>query len=247
MKQIITPKRTAHLYALMAWNDSYSVEDAKEIAYTTPYKDLDNITYAETSIIAAIDGIKKYLLTNKKIQIDKQTGKIQPSQAVYDTVIKIITKIHDKWVVENAKKYDRGNPVKSDKNLFQHLPTALIGIDEVAKDLMFLAPIMEKMGVSIGEMELSAYGAFKPNEQVVEAYNKYVTRYNQKHGIKTKEDLDKHIDDCISGGYDSLKPTNEKGEERISYMQDRIPLLRNAVINKNDHVFGGLPDFNTEV
>lgn len=247
MKKTITPRRTAHLYALMAWNDQYSLEEAEKIAYTTPYKELDSITYAETSINASIDGIKKDLLTNKDIKIDRTNGKIEPSQVVYDSVIKILTKIHDKWVVENAKKYDRGNPVKSDKNLFQHLPTALIGVDEVAKDLMFLAPIMEKMGVSVGEMELSAYGAFKPNQEVIDAYNRYVQRYNEKYGIKTKDDLDKHIDDCIAGSYKPLIPTNEKGEERVAYMADRIPLLRNSVIKKNDDVFGDLPDLNVEV
>ena len=247
MKKTITPKRTAHLYALMAWNDQYSLEEAERIAYTTPYKELDSITYAETSINASIDGIKNHLLTNKDIKIDKKNGKIEPSTEVYDSVIKILTKIHDKWVMENAKKYDRGNPVKSDKNLFQHLPTALIGVDEVAKDLMFLAPIMEKMGVNVGEMELTAYGAFKPNQEVKKAYNRYVEMYNEVHEIKSKDDLDKHIDNCIEGGYKPLLPTNEKGEERIAYMQDRIALLRNTVIKKNDDMFGPLPEVNFEV
>lgn len=239
---IITPERTAHLYALMAWNDSYSKEQAQQIAYSTNYEELNGITWAETSISAAIKGIKEKLLKDQDLpeNIDWSKINIQINEKVFDTVIEILQEIHDKWVVENAKKYNRGTEEKSNKNLFQHLPTALIGIDELAKDLMFLAPFLQEMGINAGEMELSAYGSFKPSVEIQKAYNRYVQNYKKINNIKTAEDLEHHIKSCIYGGYKSLKPIDEVGKERLMYMRDHIKLLSKTVMNKNVPEFGKL-------
>lgn len=242
----LSANRKAHLYALMAWNDKYTKEEAIKLVETTPYNELNNITYAETSIISAIDGIRQHILSSKEVESYKGTKQIKPTDKVYDLTLKIIVGIHDKWVVENARKYDRGNEAKSDKNLFQHLPTALIGIDEVAKDLMFLAPMLEELGVDVGEMDLSAYGSFKPNEEFVKAFNRYVQRYNTKYNITTKESLRNHINSCINGGYKPLEQTNETAAKRIEYMQAKIEILLSSVENNNS-AYGGLPDFTTLV
>ena len=182
-KKTITPERTAHLYALMAWNDSYTKEQAEEIAYTTKYEDLNGITWAETSIEAAIKGIKEKLLKDKTVlkKVDWSKIKIESTEEVFDSIIKILEEIHDKWVVENAKKYNRGSEEKSNKNLFQHLPTALIGIDELAKDLMFLAPILKEMGID------------KSNMPMDEDILNYVNSFNEVREEDIEEELKKYV------------------------------------------------------
>lgn len=240
-------RRKAHLYALMAWSDKYTLDQAQKLIQKTAYSKLDSITYAETSIISAYEGVEKYILSDETLVVDKKNQTINPIGRVYGLIIKIIVEIHNKWVKENAKKYDRGSEEKSDKNLFQHLPTALIGLDEVAKDLMFLAPMLEKLGVDVGDMELTAYGKFRPSASFIIAYKKYVKKYNEVHKIATKQDLRNHIMRCVEGGYKSLQPTDKKGEERIAYMQERIDLLVDSVISKNESIYGNLADANKTV
>ena len=236
----LTPGRRAHLYARMAWNGDVTAEAEEKWAEETPYEQLDGKSYAETSVIAAAEGIQRLF----GIAVNPQTigtGKIAPTPENYDKVIEILVGIHDKWVVENAKKYNRGDEAKSNKNLFQHLPTALIGLDEVAKDLMFLAPFLEDMGLNVGEMELQPYGAFKPNAKLTEAYQRYVQKYKDEKGIETQEDLLKHIDDCVEGAYEPLVPMNEMGVQRVGYMKFHEDILQETVCKKNDVEFGKLP------
>ncbi len=223
--------KQAHLYALMAWNDQYDEKSATELIDKTDLSALDGITYAETSIKQAIEGIVK-----KDIK-----GKISGDPAVlHDAIIEIIDGIHNKWVAENPHKFDRGNEVKSNKNLFQHLPTALIGIDEVAKDLMFLAPFVEEMGVSLGNMQMTAYGSFVPSKEVTEAYKRFVAKYKAEHGITNAEELESHIKGCVDGGYEPLQKTTKKQEStqpRIDYMKKHTSILTETVQKKNAEQF----------
>ena len=238
-KYQITPERKAHLYALMAWSDKYTKEQAEEIAYTTEYSELDNITYAEGSISTAFDGVAQMFSAERLVSSES-------SPKDWDIVIKILMKIHNKWVEDNAKKYDRGNEEKSNKNLFQHLPTALIGIDELAKDLMFLAPFLEVIGLNVGEMELVPYGKFKPSEDVVEAYNRFVEKFKRIRRIETVEDLSRYIEGCLDGSCGHLVPVDEVSKKRVDYMQRHVGLLVESVVDKNEKCFGMLP-MSTEV
>ena len=158
-RYLITPERKAHLYALMAWSNKYTKEEAEEIAYTTEYSELNKITDAEKSITSGLNGLTQMIAEHKIVVPAQNTDK------EWDMVIKILMKIHNKWVKDHPEKYDRGNTEKSNKKLFQHLPTALIGIDELSLDLMFLAPFLEEIGLNAGEMELVPYGSFKPSKQ----------------------------------------------------------------------------------
>lgn len=235
----ITPERKAHLYAMMAWSDQYTKEQAEEIAYTTEYSELNGITWAEDSITTALVGVVEAIENGELVVPAKNT----PEE--WDVVVKILAEIHDKWVQSNAKKYDRGNEVKSNKNLFQHLPTTLIGIDELAKDLMFLAPFLEKIGLNAGEMNLVPYGSFKPSKELIEAYNWYVEEYKLEYGIETVEDLSDHIEFCLEGGYEVLQPVDEISKNRVDYMQHHVGLLVQTVADKNPISFGALPLANS--
>lgn len=243
MAKTRTPGREAHLYALMAWNDKYTKEEAEAFVDSTPYAELNNTTWAETSVKAAVKGIVEKIGIPAEVgpESDYSAYKMVGADEVYDAVIEILAEIHDKWVRENAKKYDRGNEAKSEKNLYQHTPTALIGLDEVAKDLMFLAPFLKEMGLNAGEMDLVPYGAFKPSEEIAAAYQRYVEKYMAANKIYTTPDLSEHIKSCIKGGYAPLAPVSEMAEKRAAYMMARTDLLTEAVKAKSPEVFGKLP------
>ena len=229
---LLSAEKTAHLYALMAWSDQYTKEQAEEIAFNTEIDELCKITNAKESIFTAISGIIN--------EFEDTRTRRNPTEEDWDTVIKILVKIHNAWVKSNPHKYNRGNVEKSDKKLFQHLPTALIGIDELSLDLMFLAPFLEVMGIHAGEMELVAYGSFKPCQEIVDAYARYVEKYKAKHDITTVEKLSNHIEDCIAGEYEPLACCDEVSQNRIDYMNGNIGLLTMTVTKKNPEAFGTL-------
>ena len=243
MDKNFTPAQEAHLYALMAWNDQYDSTTAQEIISVTPYYELDKMTYAETSVAAAIEGIEE-AFTNGEIDLnvnsDFSSVKVENNNETYDKIVKILEKIHNKWVEENAKKYSRG-----DKKLYQHMPTKLIGLDELAKDLMFLAPFLKEMGIDVGEMELKPYGAFVCNDKMSEAYDRYVENYMKNNNIQTADDLEYHVRKIVNGAYKALKPTTPVAQERLDYMKEHIGLLVELVKDKNLEAFGKLP-YDTE-
>ncbi len=229
MKYKITPELQAQMYAMIAWNGK-SREEAEEIIQElyskfngnerAVYEELDKSVYANDSIIAALNGIAKY---EKELKTD----------AKYDKIIEILTNIHNKWVEGNTKKYDRGNSEKSLKNIFQHLPTELIGVEEVAKDLMFLAPFLKEMGIEVGEMQSTAYGAFIPNQEIRDAYNRAALSYLQSKNISSVEDLRDALPEIISQ-YESLQVEHPLKEARLDYMKKNIDTLVKSVEAKQD-------------
>jgi len=235
--------KKAHLYALMAWND-ISKEEALKVINETPYGELNGKTWAETSIEASLKGIQKAFGVPEELtpESDFSAHKLEGSDLDYVKVVGIVVDIHNKWVKENAKKYDRGNEQKSDNNLFQHTPTALIGLDEVAKDLMFLAPFLEEMGLDMGEMKLETYGSFVPSEKFAKAYEMYVEKYKADHKIETKEDLEEHLEATIRGDeYAPLAGDSEMDVKRRDYMLKKIPKIAETIQAKNPNQFGRLP------
>ena len=254
----LAPGKVAQYYALLAWN-GMKAEDALKLVEETSFEDLNATTYAGDSVEAAKRGIEKYLLKgNKEIDRGYITGEknfsdeeawqlgvevlnnFKSEEKMLDAIMHILEEIHDKWVVDNAKKYDR-DAANNDKRLYQHLPTALIGVDEVAKDLMFLAPILEKMGLPVGKMTENEWGAFVPSQSIVAGYNIYVNNYLTKNDIQTKEDLVDHIAK-LNETYAALKVENapagkeEFAKKRIEYMTDpaRVEKLTAQAEAKNN-------------
>lgn len=229
MKNKITPDIQAQIYAMVAWNGK-TMEEAESIVddlfekngkdAKKVYAELDKSVYANDSIIASLDGITK--------RMDELKG---PNK--YDAIVDIIVNIHNKWVEGNTKKYDRGNPEKSKKQIFQHLPTELIGIDEVAKDLMFLAPFLKTLGIDAGKMGKEAYGAFVPSPEIKEAYNRKVEKFKQSHDIETKEDLRDAMPEIIDE-YKPLHNGHELSQARLDYMKENMDTLTDAVVAKQD-------------
>lgn len=215
-------EKIVQMYALIAWNGK-TKEEAKKIVEKTSYEELDKVVYTDSSIKTAKQGIednKKQLATKEK----------------YKVVIKILDTIHTKWVEQNAKKYDRGNSEKSKCQLFQHLPTALIGLNELSRDLLFLAPYLKQLGIDAGEMQNDAYGSFVPSKEIEDAYYDFVEKYKDDNNIKSEEDLIKHIEKMI----DSYKPLQGKEElqtKRREYMQQNVEDLVASVKAENGTSF----------
>lgn len=251
----LAPGKIAHGYALMAWN-GVAPEEAKEMVKTTDFDKLNDATYASDSVMTAKAGIEKHLLKGEhEIAMDYITtdladnkdyfyeignsiaANFETEEELCDSIINILEDIHDKWVVDNAKKYNR-DAEANDKRLFQHLPTALIGLNEVAKDLMFLAPILKQCGYEVGKMTNAPYGEFAPSNQIALAYDRYVANYKQEHNIQTEQDLVNHLSN-ITNEYSALAPTSEIAGERVAYMQDehKALLLAEQVKSKNDKIF----------
>lgn len=258
-----TPGRRAHINALHAWYGK-TKEEAEQLVDSKPYAELNNETWAETSVEAAIKGIVEKMGIPAEVgpESDFEQYKMIGAPEVYDAIIEILAEIHDKWVVENAHKYmrdtvkdengnevknEKGKPIptvgpKSDKKLYQHLPTALIGLEELANDLRFLAPFLDDMGLNPGEQKLEPWGAFLSSPEITAAYERYVSKYMEKNNLTTTAELDAHIMDTIKGGYGSLAPTSEAGDGRLEYMASKIEVLRKSVMANSPEKFGKLKD-----
>ena len=229
MKSKYTPDLQAQVYAMIDWNGK-TMAEAEAVADETlkkhngdakvAFDELDASVYAGGSVLSAINGIMAHE------QELKGDGK-------YDAIIKILSEIHDTWVAQNTKKYDRGNPEKSAKQIFQHLPLELIGVDEVAKDLMFLAPFLKEQGIEVGQMQEGAYGAFVPSAEVVAAYNRAVEAYKSANNIQTIDDLHNALPQIIEN-YAPLQTPHEKKDDRLGYMLGKVGLITNTVVSKQD-------------
>lgn len=169
------PRREAQYCALLAWCGKTPKEAAEII--TRPYEEVDKQVHADGSISTSIAKLKE--------KSDELMGRNR-----YKAIVEIIVAIHDKWVETNAKKCNQTGKEKNKKQLFQHLPTALIGVDEVAKDLMFLAPFLKHLyGINIGTMQNQPWGTFIPSTKFVNAYNKYVADFKDEKKLDSEKDL----------------------------------------------------------
>ena len=187
----------AQISALQAWNEQ-TRDDAEELVENLLkenngetdafYTALDNQAYGNSSIEVA----------KKKIE-ERKNDLLDPEKR-YDTIIDILRSIHDQWVAENNFKIWRGNWDKTEQNMTQHLPTELIGITETAKDLMFLAPFLNEMGIECGEMKGSD---FIPNKSVEDAYQRAVDKFAKVHHVNS-ENLASRMKYIIAG-YQPLK------------------------------------------
>ncbi len=236
--------KIAHAQALVSWN-GMEYEDALKLAETQTCEQLENQSYASGSIAAAKAGIEKYLLGGAQIDQEYLTGEAQApegyfqglradvdarmdSKAVAIGVMKILDEIHTKWVADNAKKYNR-DAEKNDRRLYQHLPTQLIGANEVAIDAMFLAPILSELGINIGVMEQKPYGRFIPSKGFEKAYDEYSQTYLAEKGL-TKDNLGEQMANEINQ-YAPLQGNDETSKARREYMLQRTDLLTAQTIN----------------
>ncbi len=243
MSNLSAAKR-AHVSALMSWN-GMDYNQALELANSSTCEELDQQSYASSSIMAAKWGIEKHILNGKMIKTEYLTGEESAPEGYFEnlgrqisqdmsreqvmtSVMTILKEIHDTWVTNNAKKYNR-DAEKQDKRLFQHLPIQMIGIDEVAKDLMFLAPILEELGIDVGKMEQQPWGQFVPTEEVASMYAR-LSDSSLKHKGITRENLSQKLPEIIDS-YQPLQGQSDVAVARKQYMLERTGVLASQVSN----------------
>ena len=214
----------------MEWKGK-TKEEATEIIVNNDFDVVDSKyeVYSKSSVTTAEMKVKEY-------------AELLKGKNPYKAIVEIVASIHNKWVTDNAKKYDRGNVQKSEKQIFQHLPTALIGLDEVAKDLMFLAPFLKyQYGINVGSMQNQPWGAFIPSSEFIEAYNEYVEDFKIQNNLNSDENLLKYLSN-VTNEYKALQGNDEVSEKRRIYMQqyENVEVMLNSVKAKNSTFDYGL-------
>ena len=172
LKTATEPERIAQAYVLVS-NGGKSLDEAMKIIGETTYEELDKIVGAD----GAIQTAKRVVTANAEELLD--------SSDKYKVVINMVDYIRRERI--------RHNPISDPKQLYQNLPTELIGPDEFAKDLMFLAPFLKEQGVDVGEMSKNPNGQFIPSKEMQQAFFDYTNNYKEEKKIKTPEDLENHI------------------------------------------------------
>lgn len=92
-----------------------------------------------------------------------------------ELAIAALSAIHDNWVEKNGKKFFARD------SKFQHMPLELIGWEEAKKDLLFITPVLDYLGVSMDDQQLQ------------QAYNDRVAKFLEEKNIRSDEDLQQAI------------------------------------------------------
>lgn len=158
---------------------------------------------------------------SKTLEIIGNIIKTESNNNTADFTIDALEAIHNTWVSDNENKF-----FKEGRNAeFQHMPIELIGWDEAKKDLLFLNPILQKMGISNSEQELE------------ESYEEKQKRFNQIHDITNKETL---LEEISKGKefYNVLQP--EISEELKNPMTTQK--IVNQITQKNPTLLKNVPN-----
>ncbi len=243
----LAPGKIANYYALLSYK-GFSPSEALDIVRTSTYEKLCEITGAKSSIQAGISAIDRFMIQRGGLVTEYITGESSaPSNYFNDIgekivlnfgteedlcygVVKVIEEIHNNWVVENSDNFLRIENI-NDGKLYQHLPLALIGLNEFSKDAMFIAPIFDCLGYSIGEMK-EGEGIFMITAEIISAYKRYVSAYLMSQSIYSNSDLQLSISRIISN-YSALKVSSapegkeDSAKKRIEYMlaPEKLTLL----------------------
>lgn len=224
MKTKFRPDIQVQIYAMVAWNGK-TMEEAEKIAEDAikkyngdedkAFDELDTQVYAKTSILTALEGIQRH---EQELQGNDK----------YMAVMKILEEIHDKWVKDHPAKYQRKTPQQSIDQLYQHLQTEMIGVDEVAKDLMFLAPFLE---FEVGKMQEHPYGLYIPCKEVSDAYDRFAKKFFDEYKIVTIEDLKEGMPEIITG-YQFLLGEDDTSKARVEFMLGNVDTLAREVVER---------------
>lgn len=187
------------------WNGLTEEEAERKVQeFGTAENARDNVTYG--SEIAAIEGIAKVVelsdeekealteaiytqgVVPEKIA-EKMREKLEPSNKS-ESVIRILSDIHDNWVRTNGKKFDGRM-----KN-YQFVDLRLLSLKEAQADLLFVKPILEAAGIEIpmveleGSLEIERNNLLKANgidslEKLVEKISEGADFYPALEGVQT--------------------------------------------------------------
>ena len=264
-------KRLAYYYSLMKFNgmeDSVALKCAQEKSYDELkkitkvdvekkladsifvvqkylFKDLDiedfdivaNGTLNDGTVIP-IESMESYFAAISDAVMERYNN---DSMSFYDDVLKMARELHNKFVIDDAKDYDKGKD-NGDPDLYKNLPLELLGKEGLSDVMFFINPILEKMYLySCGGMSKFVDGEYLLDSQLLERYGGYVTDFQEKNHLNTEKELKDYIKN-IGKTYSVLDPKNApKGQEkvfknRIEYMKqdDKVETLFKEV-QENNH------------
>ena len=263
-------KRLAYYYSLMKFNgmeDSEALKCVQEKSYDELkkltkvdvekkladsifivqkylFKDLDiedfdivaNGTLNDGTVIP-IESIESYFAAISDAIMERYTN---DRMSFYDDVLKMARELHDKFVIDDAKDYDKGKD-NGDPDLYKNLPLELLGEEGLSDVMFFINPILKKMYLyPCGGMSKIVDGAYFMNSIFTERYGGYVTDFQEKNHLNTEKELKDYIKN-IGKTYSVLDPKNApKGQEkvfknRIEYMKqdDKVETLFKEVQENN--------------
>lgn len=227
----LVPYRIIAKNALMSWN-GLSEEEAQKIIETSTFDELESQVYAKGSVTYAVEAVCNFLGHNSELKDlllhatlgDKQGKSTRLSipnsfkmfgQDLIEanfSVLDILSCVHDGWVKDNAKKFNKeGREGKK----YQHLPIEMIGWKEAKADLLFVEPILDAMGIKVNENELE------------EEYNKRVVKYFNEKGLVDESGIKKSaVTKLIVKGKDFYAPLTEvnsvKNNEEAEFMTSQV-------------------------
>ena len=263
-------KRLAYYYALMKFNgmeDSVALKCAQEKSYDE-LKKLTKVD-VEKKLADSIFVVQKHLFKDLDVEDFDivangalNDGTVIPIESMesyfaaisdavmeryyndrmsfYDDVLKMARELHNKFVIDDAKDYDKGKD-NGDPYLYKNLPLELLGEKGLSDVMFFIPPILKKMNLyPCGGMSKIVDGAYFMNSIFTERYGGYVTDLQEKNHLNTEEELKDYIRN-IGKTYSVLDPKNApKGQEkvfknRIEYMKqdDKVDILFKEVQENN--------------
>lgn len=243
----LTPYRMAAKASMSTWpvKGYESAEKIEEAVTTLSQDELENMTWATGSLVAAVKGIAKeagltaeeaalleeVVLGKGKVHMTEQDEKFmavigEKVKAVPDQgkmVVNILGAIHDGWVVDNAAKFNKEG---RENKKYQHLPLEMIGLPEAEFDHLFLNSVFESMGVEV------------PMPVVEKAYEEAVTEFYTKdeNGFYNEEGFDKEamVKRVMEGSkfYPALSEVNtaKTREEALMVVEQSMAKMANVKI-----------------
>lgn len=213
---------------------NYTHKKAYNLVISASYDEINKITKIHSSIEQLVESFKKYFLKNyfsadlinvitgNKIVDDdyfnKMSDYINVSNNynlfnVYLKIFLIANDVHDNWVMKNAYKYDRDI-----NKLFQHLPLVLIGENELKKDLIFIAPLFDKLKIPLISKYYNKYYIINEFLRVYESvFYAYLKKY--KFNFYTKN-WDMIFAKMIKQ-YKALKICNSKKDQKNMLVNEK--------------------------
>lgn len=213
----LSPYRVVAKEALMSWNEM-SEEEATKAVMTLTHDELESQVYATGSITYAVEAVSRCLgLTKSQTEAFKEVvlgqdspnitsdqarilsevkAKVTPNVNVYALQLYSLKNIHDHWVTDNAKKFEK--PGREQKK-YQHLPLQMIGWKEAKADLLFLAPVLDSIGISVDEVALHL------------VYDKKVKEFYERNGFVTPDGqiLTEKVAEAVMKGKEFYPPLTE--------------------------------------
>ncbi len=214
----LTPYRVVAKNALMSWN-GLSEDEAQKIIETSTFDELESQVYAKNSVVYAVEAIANYFGNSSELiglmkdaaLGDKQDDIYLFCENSYEligdslnkvgfSVIDILANVHDGWVKDNAKKFNREG---RENKKYQHLPIEMIGWKEAKADLLFVEPILDAMGIKVDEQKLE------------QEYNKRVTKFFNEKNLVNENGIDKGaVARLIAKGHEFYSPLTEENSAK---------------------------------